>query len=82
VSRWVELTEQSILFRDLDAGRFHPRCVREARGVTQNIATLCVARDVAHALRDLDDRVLVAHVGEQLPVVPRRTGIEGVEHDA
>jgi hypothetical protein len=41
-----------------------------------------MARHVAHALRDLDDRALFAHAGKERPRVVRLAGIERVEHEA
>jgi hypothetical protein len=82
VERRVELAEQPVLGGNLDPGRLHPRRVGERLGVAQHVATLCVTRHVLHALRDLDDRGLVAHVSQQRPGFLRRARIERVEHDA
>ena len=65
VAGWVELTEQSILDRDLDARRLHTRRVREGVGIAQDVATLGVTRHVAHALRNLDDRAPSSQAGEE-----------------
>ena len=80
----VELAEDAVLERDHDAGRLHPRGVRERVGVAQHRAAGIVLRHVRHPAGDRRNRSLRAQLAQQREVVTtaaaERIELRGVAH--
>jgi hypothetical protein len=75
----VELAEDPVLFRDLDAGRLHPGRVRERVGVAQHPTAFGMPGDVVHAARDGRHRTVPAQLLQQRPGALRLPRIERIK---